>query len=73
MKGLKSGSVSADDVARAKAQYKAHVMNSLDTESGLILDMVEQATLGGSIVDTNTIASTIDSLTASDISAVRPR
>lgn len=71
MKAIKSGSVSANDLARAKEQLKSSVLENSNTDSGLVAELGTQcATIGGPLNASDVVAS-IDALTSDDVNAVR--
>lgn len=63
--------MSAEDVARGKAQLIAAVMDYLGSESQLISDMAGQAALLGNVQSAAQICSAIEGIAAADVNAVR--
>lgn len=70
VKALKSGSISDDDVTRGKEALKAAVAFALETESGLVDVLGQQAAVLGSVQGLDATCSAIDSVSASDVKSV---
>lgn len=64
---LKSGSVAADDVNRAKAMLKADILETYGTDSCLLSTMANQAAFQQSVTSVDNMLSAIDSLSPTTI------
>ncbi|XP_046994933.1 cytochrome b-c1 complex subunit 2, mitochondrial [Schistocerca americana] len=67
---LRGGSVSADDVNRAKKQLKAAVLMSEESGDNLLESIGYQALLRGDVHTGQQLAATIDSISPADVTAV---
>uniref|UniRef100_A0A6B2ELK0 Putative ubiquinol-cytochrome c reductase complex core protein n=1 Tax=Phlebotomus kandelakii TaxID=1109342 RepID=A0A6B2ELK0_9DIPT len=73
VKTLRTGSLSAEDVARGKAQFKSDFLYYVDSGEGLLTDIAAQAALCGAVLSPAAIVAEIDAVTSSDVNAVAKR
>jgi ubiquinol-cytochrome c reductase core subunit 2 len=69
VKALKSGSVSSTDLARGKEQLKLALLEDIETSSGLIAHLGQQALLTGTVQNPAEIIAAIDGLSSADVNA----
>lgn len=68
MKVLKSGSVTANDVNRAKAMLKMNILSNCECTENIIEDMSMQSLNGGIVIPGPVLAQAIDKITVADVS-----
>ncbi|KAH8296614.1 hypothetical protein KR054_008762 [Drosophila jambulina] len=69
VRGLKSASVSDQDVARGKALLKARVISKYSSDGGLIKEIGRQAALSRNVLETDALLSAIDGISQSEVQA----
>lgn len=70
LNALKSGTVSAADVTRGKAQLKAATLAQWQCPSGTLAAIRAQALLTGQVSNGSELAAAIDAITPADVTAV---
>jgi hypothetical protein len=70
VKQLRSGIVSAADVARGKTQLKAAILHDQESDFALAEDIGTQAVLLGSVVSGPALVSAVSSVTDAEVNAV---
>ncbi|GAB0100242.1 cytochrome b-c1 complex subunit 2, mitochondrial [Sergentomyia squamirostris] len=67
---LRTGNLSADDVARGKALFRNDFLYYVENGENLASDIGAQAVLCGAVLSPSAIAAEIDAITAADVNAV---
>uniref|UniRef100_A0A1L8E0N2 Putative ubiquinol cytochrome c reductase subunit qcr2 n=1 Tax=Nyssomyia neivai TaxID=330878 RepID=A0A1L8E0N2_9DIPT len=70
IKTLRSGSLSSDDIARGKAQFRNDYLYWVESGENLAVDLGAQAALCRSVLSPAQIVAEIDAVQASDVNAV---